>query len=268
MNIPQMYGNFPDNDIVFFVAADENYFNLYGKSLISSIKRNFSHPIHFHLYNPSENTKIFCQNNQISFSYEFFDENLVVRAFEIYQVPTVDMEFVRRRSKMIKIGEQLTKIRTELIRTYYACARFVRLHQLLTKPTYIIMLDTDSLVRKPFLLPAKDYDIHIFEKKHKKHVNYTQHLASTIFYTGTEGSFKLIRDHANLILEEFTRDTFYWFLDQETLDLAIQKYKKNPLPKHFVDFDMEDYSFIWCAKGKRKNEPVWIDEIARYDKIV
>ena len=267
MNIPQLYGNFPDDDIVFFVAADEKYFNLYGKNLISSIKQNFDHSIHFHLYNPSDDTKSFCKNNQIYFSYEYFDENSVENAFEIYQEPIMDTELARRRSKMIKIGDPILKIRNELIRTYYACARFVRLHELLTNPTYVVMLDTDSLVRKPFTLPSKQYDIHIFEKKHKKHVSYTQHLASTIFYTGTEGSFKLIRDHANLILEEFKKDTFYWFLDQETLDIVIQKYKKNPLAKYFVDFDMEEYSFIWCAKGKRKSQQVWIDESSRYDKI-
>jgi hypothetical protein len=267
MNIPQLYGNFPNDNIVFFVAADEKYFNLYGKSLISSIKHNFNHSIHFHLYNPSDSTKDFCKKNNIYYSYEYFDETNVETAFEFYQMSTLNEEFTRRRSTMIKIGEQMTKIRNELIRTYYACARFIRLHELLTKPTYVVMLDTDSLVRKPFLLPSKDYDIHIFEKKHKKHVTYTQHLASTIFYTGTEGSFKLIRDHARLILDEFKQDTFYWFLDQETLDLAIQKYKKSPLQKYFVDFDMEEYSFIWCAKGKRKNEQVWIDELTRYDKI-
>lgn len=267
MNIPNLYGNFPDDDTVFFIAADENYFNLYGKTLISSIKHHFTYPIHFHLYNPSEVTIKFCENNKISFSHEFFKENEVDKAFEIYQISTMDMEFVRRRSKMIKIGDPIQKIRNELIRTYYACARFVRLHQLLRKPTYVIMLDTDSLVRKPFLLPSKNYDIHIFEKNHKKHVNYTQHLASTIFYTGTEGSFKLIRDHANLIYEEFQNNTFYWFLDQETLDIAIQKFNKNPLSKSFVDFDMEEHSFIWCAKGKRKSHSVWINESARYDKI-
>jgi len=267
MKMPQLYGNFSQNDTVFFVASDEVYFNIHAKPLINSIKKNFKESIHFHLYNPSDETKKFCENNNISYSFEYFDENLVKTAYQIYQVPSNDWEMLRRRTKMLGIGDSVEKLRSELIRTYYACARFIRLHELLTKPTYIIMLDTDSLVRQSFNLPSNHYDIHIFEKRHKRHVPYTQHLASTIFYTGTNGSFNLIRDHSNLIKEEFDANTFYWFLDQETLDIAIQKYRKNPLDQILVDFDMNSNSMIWCAKGKRKNEKVWLDEITRYQTL-
>jgi len=134
----------------------------------------------------------------------------------------------------------------------------------LINPTYIIMLDTDSLIRNKFDLLSKEYDIHIYEKNHRSHVKYTQHLASTIFYTGTESSYKLIQDHAQLILEEYSKDTLYWFLDQETLDVAIQKYSKQPLSLSFVDFEMKDASNIWCAKGPRKNFPVWLEAVKSY----
>jgi len=264
MKMPQLYGNFPQNEVVFFCAADEQYFNIHAKPLISSVRQNFSHPIHFHLYNPSDTTKDFCENHKISYSFEFFDEKLVETAFRVYQVPSADWEMLRRRGKMLVVGDPIEKLRGELIRTYFACARFVRLYELLTKPTYIIMLDTDSLVRQPFTLLSNDYDIHIFEKTHRRHVPYKQHLASTIFYTGTKGSFNLIRDHANLIKEEFLADSFYWFLDQETLDIAIQKYNKKPLNLMYVDFNMDPVSYIWCAKGKRKTEQTWIDETTKY----
>lgn len=264
MNIPTINGDFPQSDTIFYVAADENYFNLHGKPLINSIKVNFQHPIHFHLYNPSDQTIKYCQDQKVSVSYENFNENLVNTAFKIYQVPSADWELLRRRGKMLGLGDSLDKLHSELVKTYYACSRFVRLHELLTKPTCIIMLDADSLVRRPFSLPDTTHDIHIFEKNHKKHVKYTQHLASTIFYTGSLASRKLIRDHANLILEEFEKDTFYWFLDQETLDIAIQKYKKLPLDKTLVDFDMNIDSYIWCAKGPRKQNKVWINEVEKF----
>jgi hypothetical protein len=264
MEMPQLYGNFSQNEVVFYCAADELYFNIHAKPLICSIRQNFDYDIHFHLYNPSDTTKTFCENHKINYSYEYFEENSVDKAFRTYQVPSADWEMLRRRQKMLGIGDPVEKLRSELIRTYYACARFIRLHQLLTKPTYIIMLDTDSLVRKPFSLPSNNFDIHIFEKTHRRHVPYKQHLASTIFYTGTQGSYNLIRDHANLIFEEFEQNTLYWFLDQETLDVAIQKYRKNPLEKVYVDFDMDPMSNIWCAKGKRKNELVWLAEVSKF----
>jgi hypothetical protein len=267
MKMPQLYGNFPQNEVVFFCAADEHYFNIHAKPLINSIRQNFSYPIHFHLYNPSDNTKDFCHNHNISYSFEFFDEKLVSTAFRVHQAPSVDWEMLRRRGKMLAEGDPIEKLHSELVRTYYACARFVRLFELLTKPTYIIMLDADSLVRMFFKLPEKNYDIHIFEKNHRKHVTYTQHLASTIFYTGTQGSFNLIRDHANLIKKEFDVDSFYWFLDQETLDIVIQRYNKKKLNLMYVDFNMDPGSYIWCAKGKRKNNEAWLTEISKYQTL-
>lgn len=267
MILPDLHGNLPEENVIFYIAADENYFNLYGKMLINSIRVNFNYGIHLHLYNPSDDTKKYLKNRGITYSFEYFDEKSVEHAFQIYKSIGPDWEFTRRRSKMLKPGENLEKLKKELVRTYYACSRFVRLHEILTKPTYVLMLDTDSIVRKPFYLLNDGYDIFIYEKTHKKHVPYTQHLASTIFYTGSDDSLKLIRDHAQLILEEFKNNTFYWFLDQETLDLAIQKYKKMPLEKSYVDFDMENDSYIWCAKGPRKNFDIWMQESKKYQSV-
>jgi hypothetical protein len=264
LKLPPFEGKFPDSDVCFYVAADENYFNQHAKPLIGSIRRYFSYPIHFHLYSPSEESKNWCNLNNISYSHEIVDVKIVDPAFEIYRNMPSDLELRRRRGKMIKPGENVERIRNELMKTYYACTRFVRLSELLTTPTYVIMLDTDSLIRNGFDLLSKDYDIHIYEKNHRSHVNYTQHLASTIFYTDTQRSYDLIQDHARLILEEYSKDTLYWFLDQETLDIAIQKYSKRPLELSFVDFDMKTSSNIWCAKGPRKNLPVWLEEIKKY----
>jgi hypothetical protein len=264
LKLPPFEGFFPDSDVCFYIAADENYFNQHAKPLIRSIRNYFTYPIHFHLYNPSTTSKNWCLDHKISFSHEIVDIKIVDPAFEIYRNLPNDLELRRRRSKMIKPGENVERIRNELIKTYYACTRFIRLSELLIKPTYVIMLDTDSLIRNHFDLLSKDYDIHIYEKTHKKHVDHMQHLASTIFYTGTQGSFDLIQDHASLIRKEYDEDTLYWFLDQETLDIAIQKYSKNPLALSFVDFDMKDASNIWCAKGPRKNSPVWLEEIKKY----
>ena len=264
MKLPPFEGKFPDSDVCFYVAADENYFNQHAKPLIESIRRYFAYPIHFHLYNPSEKSKKWCETNNISYSHEVVGTTIVDPAFDIYRNMPTDVELQRRRSKMIKPGENVEKIRNELIKTYYACTRFIRLSELLTKPTYVIMLDTDSLVRNNFNLLSRDCDIHIYEKNHRSHVNYTQHLASTIFYTGTEGSYKLIQDHARLILEEYNKDTLYWFLDQETLDMAIQTYSKKSLALSYVDFDMKNSSSIWCAKGPRKNFPVWLEAVKSY----
>lgn len=264
MNLPQFYGKFPQNDTVFYTAADEHYFNAHAKLLISSIRKNFDQPIHIHLYNASDETKNYCETNKISYSYEIFDENLVERAYDIYRRPFLDSELQKRRSKMMNNEYDYENIKKMLVKTYFACTRFIRLSQLLTNPTCILMLDADSIVRIPFTLPPRNYDIHIFEKRRTRGPEGKKHLASSIFYTGTPGSLKLIRDHSDLIIAEYQKDLFYWFLDQETLDVLLPKYKKRALAKYFVDWELNESSFIWCGKGAIKYNKQWIKETNNY----
>ena len=263
MIIPPLQGNSITSDRCVFVAADENYFNAYAKPLVNSVQKYLEYPIHLHLYNPSEETKQWCEQRSVSYSYELFDPAILEPTFNRWVVPQVTELDIKKKNDMVKDPSDHTRLRNEILKTYYACTRFIRLAELLKNPTYVIMLDTDSIVRSNFELPDDGVDIHIFEKKHKKHVPWTQHLASTIFYTGTEDSLNLIKDHAKLIKEVYDKDEIYWFLDQDTLDVAIQKYKKKPLSVNLVDFNMADSSPIWCAKGPRKFKDVYQSEIKK-----
>jgi hypothetical protein len=265
MILPPIQNRNPIQDPVFlFAAADENYFNNYAKFLVNSAKKHLNFPVHLHLYNPSQSTKDWCISNSVSFTFEDFDPDILRIATDNWKRNLVDPEDIRKRGTMIKDINDHTRLEKEVVRTYYACTRFIRLSEILDKPAYVIMLDTDSLIRKKFTLPSQDVDIHIFEKNRKKHVSHDQHLASTIFYTGTDASLNLIRDHAEKILRAYKNDHIYWFLDQETLDVVIQKYKKKPLDVALVDFRMTPDSPIWCAKGPRKFENVYLNELSKY----
>jgi len=264
MIIPSLQGNSITSDICIFSAADENYFNLYAKPLINSSKRFLEYPIHLHLYNPSDNTKKWCEDKGVSYSFEIFDKTILEPTFNKWVKPQFTDLDKKRKDDMVKDPSDHARLRNEILKTYYACTRFIRLAELISKPTYIIMLDTDSIIRSNFELPERDVDIHIFEKNHKKHVSYTQHLASTIFYTGTPNSFSLIKDHANLIKQVYDKDEIYWFLDQDTIDIAIQKCKKKPLSINLVDFYMGQTSPIWCAKGPRKFKEQYLKEIEKF----
>lgn len=250
--------------IFLFAAADEKYFNNYAKFLIISAKKYLEFPVRLHLYNPSQETKSWCDSNNISYTFEIFDTSILRSATDRWKGYLTDLEDVRKRSTMIKDINDHDRLESEMIRTYYACTRFIRLSEILDSPSYVIMLDTDSIIRKKFTLPSREVDIHIFEKNKKKHINHDQHLASTIFYTGTDGSLKLIRDHAEKIIEAYQKDDIYWFLDQETLDQVIQRYKKKTLDLSLVDFRMTPDSAIWCAKGPRKFDEVYLRELKKY----
>jgi hypothetical protein len=262
--MPTSYGEIPQKKEIFFLAADETYFNMYAKTCIVSIKYSFDIHIHIHLYNPSPETKKWCDDKKVSYSYEIFDPELVMIAYGKFLRPVYGSKMNERQEKMIRTVSDKKILKDKLVKTYYACTRFIRLSEMLKNPTYVIMLDCDSIVRMPFVLPSKNSDIHIYEKNHLKTVAYKTHLASTIFYTGTNASLNLIRNHAELIKQEYLDDTFYWFLDQESLDIVIQKYKKSNLDVRFVDFELGDVSFIWCGKGNVKNSEKWIEEQSKY----
>lgn len=256
--------NHIQESVIIFAACDENYFNNYAKFLVNSSKKHLNFSIHLHLYNPSQTTIDWCTSNSVSFTFEHFDSAILRPATDYWKKNLTDPEDIRKRSDMIKDINDHDRLEKEVVRTYYACTRFIRLSEILEKPTYVIMLDTDSIIRKNFLLPSQDVDIHIFQKNRKKHILHDQHLASTIFYTGTEGSLSLIREHAKKILKAYENDHVYWFLDQETLDVVIQRYKKKPLDLSLVDFKMTPNSPIWCAKGPRKFENIYLNELSKY----
>lgn len=264
MILPPITGTMVPADFLIYCAADENYFNLYGKALVNSIAKHTVYSIHFHFYNPSRHTMQWCSDRGVEFTFEKFDINSLNDAFERWKPIQTDAQSIKRRNDMTKDPNDLTRLKTEIVKTYYACTRFIRLAELLKSPTPILMLDVDSIVRANFPIPNEDFDIHIFEKNHKKHVPYTQHLASTIFYTGTPASLQLIKDHAELIKQEYLKNEIYWFLDQDTLDIAIQKYKKAVLDVSLVDFNFNESSPIWCAKGPRKHHHVYKDIITSY----
>jgi hypothetical protein len=264
MKLPPLHGNIITESTIVFTSADENYFNFYAKALINSIKRHTNLAVHIHLYNPSNDTKLWCRENSVTYSFEIINPVILKPTFDRWVGEQVDPESRRKKMGMVKDPNDHSRLEQEILRTYYACTRFVRLAELLIKPTYVLMLDIDSIVRKEFILPGQEADIHIFEKRHKKHVPYTQHLASTIFYTGTSTSLQLIKNHADLILQEYCKDELYWFLDQDTLDIAIQACQKKALDSALVDFDMKDASPIWCAKGPRKFKDRYLNEIKNY----
>lgn len=265
MIVPNLtyYSPFPSSFTVY-CASDENYFNLYGKYLINSVIENTDYNIYIHLYNPSHETIDWCNDKNVSYSIEQFDTTLLDNAFNRWVVEQNDITSIKRKADMIKDNSEHQKLSQELLRTYYACTRFIRLAEILSNPTPILMLDVDSLVRKPILLPSTLSDICVFEKKKKRGITYTQHLASTIYYTGTRTSYDLIKDHSQLIVEHYNLEEIYWFLDQDTLDKAIVHYSKTPLDLSFVDFNFSKDSSIWCAKGQRKHLDDYKLEMLRY----
>ena len=114
---------------VVFTAADSKYFHMFGTEFVYSFSR-MGHDVHVHLVNPDEKChdlvkklKSVCRT-KVTFSHE-----------------VTDIQQYR------KDGED---------DTYYTCARWIKLPEILESAGEVMVLDIDCMARKPFVFPHNE----------------------------------------------------------------------------------------------------------------
>jgi hypothetical protein len=261
MIIPQIQGYFTQTDFFIFTAADTAYFDAHGIPLINSIIANTNYGVHIHIYDPRPDQLEFCNSKspRVSATYEYINP-IEFDIITNYWVSRTEFKNARQQQmydKGIRYGRQFLK---ELItRTYYACTRFIRLNQLLTTPIRCLSIDVDGIVRKNFtniLLHDEKIDFFLYEKRNN------EHLAGAILFNNNSKPF--LENYARVIEKCIHRNDVYWFMDQIVLDQIVPKYKKGLLPVSYIDWEMDDNSAIWTAKGKRKELDLFKDEQTKY----
>lgn len=260
MIIPPLQGKLNQTGFFIYAAADEKYFDTYARPLINSVIKNTpEYGIHLHIYNPRPDQIEFCNKPKVSCTYEFIDEQIFNNIRDLWYTRT---DFTNdRQRQMRKKGETLGPIELQkLVRqTYFACARFIRLSELLQNNP-CLAIDVDGLVRKSFNYDlGKTADFYLYEKPKDG-----SHLAGALLFNNTLGSKKFLDEYATLIKNSIEKDDVYWFLDQFILDNLVNKYNKGLLPMTYIDWAMRPESAIWSAKGKRKELAIFKQEQAKY----
>jgi len=258
MIIPQIQGNFNQETFFIYTACDEIYFDEFGKNLIVSIQRNSKNPIHIHLFNPRDDQLQFCQEKSVSVTYERVSINDFAKAAKQWDIVPIDkterIRYERIITSMTKGGDKIKAER--IMKTYFACARFIRLAEILITEKPVFSMDIDAIFRKelPDLSHGPDFYVH----KNK------QYLAGGLYLTSNPNSLKFLKEYASLLRESIERDYIYWSLDQDILDILVPKYQTSELPLTFIDWFMKPESYIWTAKGKRKDLAIFIEEQKKY----
>lgn len=263
MNIPSLHGSLNQDKFFIFIACDRHYFNEFGPSIINSIKANSTHGIHVHLYNPTTDQITFCNaQDQVSVSYENVPLDLFKMAAATWsQVPTSPVEKLKYDRILTAMSKSNDKSIIERIqRTYYACARFIRLHQLIGENQSALAIDIDAIVRSevPPLPANKDFYIHYISGKKARF------LAGGIYLTGSEQGSRFLKEYADILKEHIQFDTLHWGIDQDVLDHIVPKYNFGQLPADYIDWEMQPNSHIWTAKGKRKELEIFVNEQKKY----
>lgn len=263
MQLPPIQGSATVNEFFIYGACDEKYFDDFGIPLINSIKTNTKNQLHLHLFNPRPDQLDFCRD-RISFTYEHVEDSAFALAVDRWQTSpsedSPDRIWYDRIIGAIKKGKD-TSILERTKKTYYACARFIRLGEILgNSDIKCLAIDVDAVVRKSIPENLLNDELKMFRIEGAK----ARFLAGAIYFPGNDNSQEFLRKYSTILRDSIQRDYLYWSLDQTVLDEVMIGKTFSPMPSSLIDWEMKSNSVIWTAKGSRKSLPIFQTELKKY----
>jgi hypothetical protein len=262
MNLPPLLGTCTQQQLFIYAACDQKYFDEFGQEFVRSIQKNTDMGIHIHVFNPTDQQIEFCNNSTgVSLTYEYVPAELFhCSADQWATVPDSEPSKSQYDRTLNAMGKgRDANILERMQKTYYACARFIRLAELF-QTTPALCIDVDAVVRKfiPALGPEHDFYIHRITGRKARF------LAGGLYLNPTDSTRRFLQEYASQLNSYISQDYIYWGLDQDLLDPIVPKYNHGQLPNSYIDWDMRDSSFIWTAKGTRKELETFVNEKKKY----
>jgi hypothetical protein len=263
MQLPPIQGSATVDEFFIYGACDEKYFDDFGIPLINSIKTNTKNQLHLHLFNPRLDQLDFCRD-RISFTYEYVDDSEMLITADRWRHPPSENSEERWKydhtiNAMKKNNDK--SILERIRKTYFACARFVRLKEILeNRDLKCLSIDIDAIVRQPIPNNLLDDKLKLFKIEGVK----ARFLAGAIYFPSNEESSDLLKKYANHLRDLIEKNDLYWSLDQILLKKVMANKSFSPMPKTLIDWDMRPDSIIWTAKGSRKSLPIFQAELKKY----
>lgn len=262
MILPQLHGSKPSSDFFIFSACDQAYFDQFARELINSIRTNSPDHLHLHIFNPRQDQLDHCAvQTNVTVTYEYASPDLFDAAAEHWARPIADpvsqSQLQRTHSAMEK-GHDIN-LHHRMQKTYYACARFVRLAELAGSASFMSM-DVDAVVRGVIPRLSRQHDFYL----HKITGAKARILAGGMYVNAQGRSTEFLNHYAQQLQQNLSADKIYWGLDQDILDQIVPSYASGNLPISMIDWDMRPDSVIWTAKGTRKDLPAFMAEKSRY----
>ena len=250
MQIGSLHGQPLPAEFCLYAASDSAYFDQFAVSFFRSAHINADIPVHLHLYNPRSDQLALCARHGVSASWETVDSTQFYTAANgINQSPNDGLR--RTQSAMAKGGDQ--SVLDRLIKTYYACARFIRLAELVSAPVFAV--DIDAVIRGP-LPKLQDQDLWI----HHVDGRDPRFLAGGIWVN----NLNFLKQYASALIQTLECDCVYWGMDQDVLNEIVPSWRHAQLPETLIDWNMRPSSAVWTAKGTRKDLSVFKQEQKKY----
>jgi hypothetical protein len=261
MIISEVQGNKPPEEFFIYTACDSDYFDEFAPPLINSIKRNTDLPLHIHIFNPLSKQLELCEKLNVSVSWEIIAAEQFDRAADRFiEVPTKEpakSEYERTHNAMGKGNDK--NLLHRLQKTYFACARFFRLAEMYQSQG-AFAIDVDAVVRRRWHNLENNCDFYIHRVEGKR----ARFMAGGLYLNPGAAANMFIQTYANSLRSKFVSNYIYWGLDQDLLEQSVPKYNWHQLSENFIDWNMKPDSFIWTAKGTRKDHELFLNEKKKY----
>jgi hypothetical protein len=124
----------------------------------------------------------------------------------------------------------------------------------------VFAIDIDAIVRTnlPMLDNSRDFFIHYISGKRARY------LAGGLYLTGNSNGYDFLKEYANVLKNNIETDNLYWGIDQDALTDLVPRYHWSNLPMEYIDWNMQQHSYIWTAKGTRKDLEIFVNEQQKY----
>lgn len=169
---------------------------------------------------------------------------------------------LRKTTMFVSYEEvDLSRETSEARQTYYACARFLMLAEVMPYlDAPILCLDADSIILNAIDHDFSDEsgaDLCLIRRDRKGPIK--DHLAvatGSILIKSNDNAIGFIRAVARDIREEFRSGNKGWYLDQlvfkRRMTLNTEEVQVGDIKKKYADWDYSTRSIVWSGKGERK----------------
>lgn len=260
MKLPKLQGTLAQTGFFIYAACDEHYFDEFAVPLVNSVKKNTTAGIHLHIFNPRQDQlDYYSADSRVSITHEQVNITDFIPATINLKNSTDSVKYDRSVTAMKKSND--TDLAQRVMKTYFACARFIRLKEIIHTPQQVFAIDVDALVRKEITVPAGNVDFFIHYITGRK----ARFLAGGMFLLDNVNSLSYLTRYSEELTTHIESDQLYWSLDQDVLDSIVPNYQYGVLPMTYIDWNMNAASTVWTAKGTRKDLAIFINEKKKYN---
>jgi hypothetical protein len=236
-----MYGELPTSPVVF-AACDSAYFIEHGPAFVYSAD-DVGKDVHIHVVNPTDEVLslagVLNSTTKSRFTITFND-------LEMFQHPFNGND--------------------GMIRTYYACLRFLVAPTILQHAGKVLILDIDGVIMNEFDFPTKFlgyFPREPLDGTQGWEQEGTRVAAGAVYYD------KSAMPVAKAVAEEMSEMELKWFADQIALSRVLGGLPKDQVhhfDSQFMDWEFIEGTTIWTGKGPRKyDNPTYVKQKDSYN---